>query len=74
MLTVLQFAFLRRLFRARERLREPDWGDMGTAFGLDQSLDAAACDKPAANEAPVNAAPPSTRFTWRLWPGRKLGT
>jgi hypothetical protein len=74
MSSVLQSAFLRRLIHARERLREPDWGDMGTAFGLDQSLDAAACDRPAADEPPAKATAPSTRFTWRLWPGRKLGT
>ena len=70
MSSVLQSAFLRRLIHARERLREPDWGDMGTAFGLDQSFDEAAAAErraatPAATVAPV--AP------WRLWLGRKLG-
>jgi hypothetical protein len=68
--SVLQSAFLRRLVRARERTRSPDWGDMGTAFGLDQSFDeAAAAERPAAAPA-ASVAPVSS---WRVWLGRKLG-
>jgi len=70
MSSLLQCTFLRRLVRARERLREPDWADMGTAFGLDQSFDeAASVERPGGAPAPTIApvAP------WRLWLGRKLG-
>jgi hypothetical protein len=67
--SVLQSGFLRRLVRARERLREPDWADMGTAFGLDQSFDEAApAERPAAPPA-ASAAPVAP---WRIWLGRKL--
>jgi hypothetical protein len=73
MLSVLQFAVLRRLFRARERLREPDWGDMGTAFGLDQSLDAANGADAGDSGPPVSVDPAGPGALWRNGPGRKSG-
>ena len=65
-------AFLRRLARVSARSRRPDWGDMGTALALEETLDehpgpasAAAPGAPEPSVEPVSA--------WRLWLGRRLG-
>ena len=66
-------AFLRRLVGASARSRKPDGGDMGTALGLDQSLE----EDPEHDGCPTAEPPvrPVVRVaSWRLWLGRKLGS
>ena len=63
--SVLHSAFLRRLVRARERLREPDWADMGTAFGLDAITTTFEPDTTGESPRRDDAASPS-RFELRL--------
>ena len=72
MSTASQYAFLRRLVRGGERMRGPDPGDMGTAFGLDYSLDEStpATEPPAVRRATRAGA---LLAAWRSWLVRKLG-
>ena len=66
--------FLRNFGRGAQARRAPDLADMGTAFALDEALEAGDYstltpgDQPAAIRAAVPVAP------WRLWLGRKLGS
>jgi hypothetical protein len=59
-------------FAGAKRPRRPlELADMGTAFGLDQSLDAPGAGGPG--EPPVTARVVTPVAPWRLWLGRKLG-
>ena len=63
--------FLRRFAGAQQPPRVPDLADMGTAFGLDCSLDQADEPHQAATLSPPHAVTPVA--PWRMWLGRKLG-
>jgi hypothetical protein len=56
-----------RLRQGRER-RQTDWGDFGTAYGLDLSLQAGAEQEAAAARAPAPKAAPR-RWWQRARPG-----
>jgi hypothetical protein len=66
-------AFLRHFGRVLAPRHEPDLGDMGTAFALDEAMEQPRYDsltpyESAPRPRPVPVAP------WRLWLGRKLGS
>ncbi|MBL8328945.1 MAG: hypothetical protein JNJ71_08845 [Rubrivivax sp.] len=60
-------SWIRRWRRAR---RDTDWADLGTAFGLERSLEQASAPQAASAEAtgPGTGAPPRT--WWQRW-GRR---
>jgi hypothetical protein len=55
---------------ARAR-RAPDLADMGTAFALDEALEAGDYSTLVPGETPIRAV--VAVAPWRLWLGRKLG-
>ena len=63
--------FLRNFGRGAQR-RAPDLADMGTAFALDEALEAGDYSTLTPGDPqPIRAAVPVA--PWRLWLGRKLG-
>ena len=64
--------FLRNFGRGAQARRAPDLADMGTAFALDEALEAGDYSTLAPGEMPppIRAVPVAP---WRLWLGRKLG-
>lgn len=66
--------FLRNFGRNAQARRAPDLADMGTAFALDEALEAGDYSTLTPGEPPpppIRAAVPVA--PWRLWLGRKLG-
>lgn len=65
--------FLRNFGRGAQAHRAPDLADMGTAFALDEALDAGDYSTLAPGEMPPPMRPVVPVAPWRLWLGRKLG-
>lgn len=70
MSTASRPVFMRHFSGAWRAPQVPDPADLGTAFGLEQSLDALPL---APGESPPTAPPVTPVAPWRLWLGRKLG-
>ncbi len=65
MSTPARLSLIERLMRDDASRREPDPADMGTAFGMEQTL-----DQPETDDAPASNLGP---FAWlaQLLPGRR---
>ena len=65
--------FLRNFGRGAPARRAPELADMGTAFALDEALEAGDYSTLTPGDPqPIRAAVPVA--PWRLWLGRKLGS
>ena len=65
--------FLRNFGLGAQAHRTPDLADMGTAFALDEALDAGDYSTLAPGETPPPMRAVVAVAPWRLWLGRKLG-
>ena len=66
--------FLSHFGRDARARRAPDLADMGTAFALDEAIEAGDYYSTLApDETPPPTRPASPVAPWRLWLGRKLG-
>ena len=65
--------FLRNFGRGAQARLAPDLADMGTAFALDEALEAGDYSTLAPGEMPPPMRAAVRVAPWRLWLGRKLG-